>query len=69
VEDGVVVWIYASEFAGDVFVVGGDDGILGDVLELVGLGVGVGDVGVLVVVVEPIGGAWGLLEWGEGQRL
>ena len=30
---------------------------MGDVFELVSLGVRVGDVGVLVVVIEPVGGA------------
>ena len=57
VEDGAVVWVDAGEFATDVFVLGGDGGVLGDVFELVGLGVRVGDVGVLVVVIEPVGGA------------
>lgn len=63
VEYSAVVGIHAGELAGDIFVVRGDDGVLGDVFDLVDLGVGVRDVGVLVVVVEPVGGAWGALEW------
>jgi hypothetical protein len=58
VEHGTVVWVDAGELAGGVFVVGGDDGVLGDVFKLAGLGEGVRDVGVLGIIVEPVGGAW-----------
>lgn len=58
VEDGVIVGIHASELSSDVLVEGSDDCVLGHVLNLVSLGVRVGDVRVLIVVVDPVGGAW-----------
>jgi hypothetical protein len=56
-EDVAVVGIYAGESSWYVFVEGGDDSVLGDIFHLVGLRVGIGDVGVLVVVVDPVRGA------------
>ena len=53
-EDIAPVRLYARESVGDVQVVRVHDRVLGDVLDLVGLGVGIRDVGVLVVVVEPV---------------
>lgn len=53
VEDLLPSGLDAGKLAWDVLVEDGDDGDLGDVLDGVGLGVPVGNVGVLVVVVPP----------------
>ena len=54
VEDGVPVGFDAGVLPGDVLVVDGDDGVLGNILDHVALSVVVGDVGVLVIVVPPV---------------
>jgi len=42
VKDGAVVGVDAGEFVENVFVIRGDDCVLGDIFNLVGLGVGSG---------------------------
>jgi hypothetical protein len=42
VEDGVVIGIYNGEYVGDALIVRSGDGVLGDIFDLVGLGVGYG---------------------------
>lgn len=54
VEDGAPVRLHHAEPAGHDEVERVDDGVLRHVLLLVGLRVVVGDIGVLVVVVEPV---------------
>ena len=56
-EDFIGVGVESEEAAGDIPLVGGDDGVLGHVLDLVGLGVRVRDGGILVVFVGPFGAA------------
>lgn len=55
-EDRLPPRLDAREPIGDVQIEGIDHRILGDVLNLVDLRVRVGDIGILVVVVEPVGG-------------
>lgn len=52
-EDLIGIGIQAEEPAGDVALVGSDDGVLRHVLDLVGLRIGIWDGGVLVVFVGP----------------
>lgn len=54
-EDFVGIGVKSEEAAGDITLVGRDDGVLGDVFDLVGLGVGVWDGGIEVVFVGPFG--------------
>lgn len=56
VENLPAVFIQAAEAAGDVALIALDNCVLSDVFDLVGLGVGVRDVGILVVSGEPFGG-------------
>lgn len=56
-EDFVGIGVKAEKAAGDIALVGRDDGVLGHVLDLVGLGVRVRDGRVLVVFVGPFGAA------------
>jgi hypothetical protein len=42
VEDGIVVRICSGEFVGDALIIRSGDGVLGDIFDLVGLGVGSG---------------------------
>lgn len=60
VEGCAGVLLHAGEAAGNVLVEGGDDGGLGHVFDLVGLGVAVWNVGVEGVLREPVlgGGEW-----------
>ena len=67
-EDFIGVGVESEEAAGDIPLVGGDDGVLGHVLDLVGLGVRVRDGGVLVVFVGPFGAAGEGLVREEGAK-
>lgn len=56
-EDLIGIGVEPEEAARDIALVGRDDGVLGHVLDLVGLGIGVRDGRVLVVFVSPFGAA------------
>ena len=57
VEDFAGIWVQTGEAARNVFLVAGDDGVLGHVFDLVGLGVWVRDVFVLAVLIDPVAAA------------